>query len=284
MQASKPQQFEIALEKTKLDDLQKVIFKMRFISVLKTFELRCKLLAVFFHILRIFVTVGSLIVPALLSIQYSDTSASTSIKDPTSFAYEIYWATWVISLLVTTSNGILSVFKIDKKYYFLHTTMEQLRSEGWQYLELSGRYSGFYTPGIPPSHPNQFIYFCHSVEKIKMHQVEEEYFKLTDSTTQTNQQIAKSEGKSESLTNPLVHPTPKQSLEEIAKNLSPELLKQIKSMMFVDGESETNPQKKSSNFATATASAVPVSADMSAQSSAEKGLLRSPSSAEMSEN
>lgn len=272
MQVGKAEQFETALEKTKLDDLQKIIFKMRFIYVLRTFEFRCKLLAVLFHILRIFVTVGSLIVPALLSIQYSDTSASSSIKDPESFAYEIYWATWVISLLVTTSNGIMSVFKIDKKYYFLHTTMEQLRSEGWQFLELSGRYSGFFTPGISPSHINQFIYFCHAVEKIKMHQVEEEYFKLTDSTAQTNQQVAKAEGKSESLTNPLVHPTPKQSLEEIAKSLPPELLKQIKSMMFVDGESETNPQKKSS-AAAATASSVPVSADMSAQSSAEKGLL-----------
>ncbi len=283
MQEGKVEQFETAVDKTKLDELQKIIFKMRFIYVLRTLEFRCKLLAVLFHALRIFVTVGSLIVPALLSIQYSDTSASTSIKDPDSFAYEIYWATWVISLLVTTSNGIVSVFKIDKKYYFLHTTMEQLRSEGWQYLELSGRYSGFYTPGTAPTHLNQFIYFCHAVEKIKMHQVEEEYFKLTDSTTQTGQPATKPDGKSESATNPLVHPTPKQSLEEIAKSLPPELLRQIKSMMSVDGESEVNPQKKSSNQTTATAPTMPVSADMSASSSAEKGLLRSSSNAEMSE-
>jgi len=278
MEVGKAEQFQTALDKTKLDELQKVIFKMRFIYILKIFEFRCKLLAVLFHTLRIFVTVGSLIVPALLSIQYSDTSASTSIKDPESFAYEIYWATWVISLLVTTSNGIMSVFKIDKKYYFLHTTMEQLRSEGWQFLELSGRYSGFYTPGTAPTHGNQFIYFCHAVEKIKMHQVEEEYFKLTDSTSQTGQPTIKADGKSESATNPLVHPTPKQSLEEIAKNLPPELLRQIKSMMLLDGDAE---EKKKSNGGSATAPSVSVPADMPSSSTAQKSLLQSASYAEM---
>ena len=263
----KAELFELALQKTSLDDLQKIIFMERFIRVLQSFERRCLWVAYFFHLLRILISVGSLIVPALLSIQYSDTSANTSIKDPKSFAYEIYWATWVISLLVTTSNGVVSVFKIDKKYFFLHTTMEQLRSEGWQYLELSGRYSGFHTPGKIPSHENQFIYFCHAVEKIKMHQVEEEYFKLTDSQTQV-QTTGKTDGKSESKENPLIHPTPA-SLEEIAKNLPPELKKQLKSMAKVDG---------------ATAPPLPMSTDVQTTGKREGTFLRSPSDAQMSEN
>ena len=272
--------FRIALQKTNLDELKKIIFQERFLQVLTTFESRCFRLDWFFHTLRILVTVGSLIVPALLSIQYSDTSASTSIKDPDSFAYEIYWATWVISLLVTTSNGIVSVFKIDKKYYFVHTTMEQLRSEGWQYLELSGRYSGFHTPGTKPTHENQFVYFCHAVEKIKMHQIEEEYFKLTDSHHQAG--TAKQEGKQETKENTLVHPTPQASLEEIAKNLPPELLKQLKSFVQVDGvspESDANTQKKG-----ATVPSLPMSAELSSASLAEKGLLRSPSDTQVSES
>jgi hypothetical protein len=261
-----PDTFHLALQKTKLDELKKIIFQERFIEVLKTFERRCWRIALFFHLLRILVSVGSLIVPALLSIQYSDTSASTSIKDPESFAYEIYWATWVISLLVTTSNGVVSVFKIDKKYYFLHTTMEQLRSEGWQYLELSGRYSGFHTPGATPTHENQFIYFCHAVEKIKMHQVEEEYFKLTDSHAHAQ---PKQDGKPESKENPLIHPTPQASLEEIANSLPPELKRQLKSIAFVDG---------------ATAPAMPVSGDVQTSAPPQKTLLRVPSNTQVSEN
>jgi hypothetical protein len=265
MPKARAQTFELALQKTKLDELQKIIFQERYIQVLRTFERRCFRISIFFHILRILVSVGSLIVPALLSIQYSDTSASTSIKDPDSFAYEIYWATWVISLLVTTSNGVVSVFKIDKKYYFLHTTMEQLRSEGWRYLELSGRYSGYHTPGKTPSHENQFIYFCHAVEKIKMHQVEEEYFKLTEVAGHGNQ---KQDAKPENKENPLYHPTPQASLDELSKNLPPELRRQLKSIIQVDG---------------ALAPTLSVSADLQAESTKERTLLRVPSDAEMSE-
>ncbi len=96
---------------------------------------------------------------------------------------QIYWVTWGISLLVTISNGILTLFKIDKKYYFLHTTYEQLQSEGWQFLELTGRYSGILNRHKRiPTHANQFLYFCYAIEKIKMKQVEEEYFKLSEPT------------------------------------------------------------------------------------------------------
>jgi hypothetical protein len=268
MSKARPETFELALQKTKLDDLQKIIFQQRFIQVLKAFEKRCWHISWFFHLLRILISVGSLIVPALLSIQYADTSTTSSIKDPESFAYEIYWATWVISLLVTTSNGIVSVFKIDKKYFFLHTTMEQLRSEGWQYLELSGRYSGFHTPTKTPTHENQFIYFCHAVEKIKMHQVEEEYFKLTDSHAH-NTTATKQDGKVEMKDNPLYHPTPQASLEELAKTLPLELRKQLKSVIQVDG---------------AIAPSLSVSADLQAASTQEKSLLRVPSNTQVSEN
>ncbi len=173
--------FELAIHESSLSSLQKSILRERYLRVLRHFEQRCFRIALLFHTTRFIVTVGSLLVPALLSIQYSDTSNSTTIQDPDSFAYEIYWATWVISLLVTTSNGVLSTFKVDKKYYFLHTTLEFMRSEGWQYFQLSGRYNGHYTPGLKATHENQFVHFCHAVERMKIKQVEEEYYKLTDS-------------------------------------------------------------------------------------------------------
>lgn len=172
---------------TTISDFQKLLITNRFILLLAEYERRCFLLSVYFHTSHIIVTVGSLIVPALLSIQYTDTSSGSNNAswDSQEFSYQIYWGTWVISLLVTIANGILALLKIDKKYYFLHTTLEHLRSEGWQYLELSGRYSGFFTPHEAPTHMNQFIYFCHVIEKIKMKQVEEEYYKLNESQAPT---------------------------------------------------------------------------------------------------
>ena len=271
------QSFAEAIQKTGLEDLQKLILHQRFLSVVKNFESRCYTFSILFHVMRILVSIGSLIVPALLSIQYSNTSSTTTIKDPDSFAYEIYWATWVISLLVTTSNGILTVFKIDKKYYFLHTTKEQLRSEGWQYLELSGRYSGFYTPGKVSSHSNQFIYFCHAIEKIKMHQVEEEYFKLTEPASQL-QVTQGTDSKSDKKENPLVHPTPQASLDEIAKNLPPELRKQLISMVLVDGGTHQSDAAKPERDAkteakTETHTAVSVPGGLPTTSSSERILV-----------
>jgi hypothetical protein len=73
----------------------------------------------------------------------------------------------------------MSLFKLDKKYFFIHTTLELLTSEGWQYIGLSGRYSPKDAP-VPPTHENQFLIFFHMAEKIKMRQVEEEYWKFTD--------------------------------------------------------------------------------------------------------
>jgi hypothetical protein len=75
--------------------------------------------------------------------------------------------------------------KVDKKYYFMHTLLEQLRSEGWQFMTLTGRYALYRHNDISGglSHDLAFGLFCHMVEKIKMHQVEEEYYKLTDDYT-----------------------------------------------------------------------------------------------------
>jgi hypothetical protein len=162
-----------------LTQYQKLLLHARYVHVLDEFRARCSYYSWLFHCSRIIVTVGSLLVPALLSVQYSN----STIIQTASIESQVYWITWGISLLVTISNGILTLFKIDKKYYFLNTTYEQLKSEGWQYLELTGRYSGILNKRKrAPTHANQFLYFCYAIEKIKMKQVEEEYFKLSEPT------------------------------------------------------------------------------------------------------
>lgn len=177
--------FEIILTDLQgLSNLQKNIVRERYLRVLADFDRRCMMYSGIYHVGHFVITVGSLIVPALMSIQYADTGASTIAN----YQAIIYWVTWVISLLVTTCNGVITLFKVDKKYYFLHTTAERLRSEGWQYFELTGRYSGqLIQYEMLPTHANQFIFFSHAVEKIKMKQIEEEYYKQED--THTNPQV-----------------------------------------------------------------------------------------------
>jgi len=174
-------ELERVLQGLDLSNVQKQIILSRYIHILEHLHKRVQMYNRVFYLGHTIITVGSLFVPALLSIQNSSTLGGTNSS------VNIYWATFIISLLVTTFNGILTLFKIDKKYYFLNTTLERLRTEGWQYMGLTGRYSGQLTHGEPPTHQNQFVYFTHQIEKIKMKQIEEEYYKSDEKTTQPPQ-------------------------------------------------------------------------------------------------
>jgi len=160
-----------------IDNNQKLIIKHRFTSLLQEYGDRSWKYSISFHTLRITITIGSLIVPAILSVQFTGSQTSESI----------YWIVWFLSLLVTISNALVTLLKVDKKYYTLNTVFHHIVSEGWLYIELSGKYSGYKTPGETPTHKNQFVFFCHSLEKIRMKQVEDEYFKLTEINNNANQ-------------------------------------------------------------------------------------------------
>lgn len=188
-----PPPFETALATVPLSDLQRAVMMGRYVPLVSHLRNRTLHISLMFHTSRIIITVGSLIVPALLSIQgVSNTNVN------------IYWGTWVVSLFVTICNALVALFKFDKRYYYLHTILEQMISEGWQYIELTGKYSMLHAPHTTSTHENQFVYFCHAVEKIRMRQVEEEYYKIAESQNQNTQ--VKSGGKEIAL----IPPTPQQ--------------------------------------------------------------------------
>jgi hypothetical protein len=161
--------------------------KQRFIFILHNFQKRAVLYARFYYFGHFIVTVGSLIVPALLSIQYT----SKNSLDPTNFDERIYWATWILSLLVTIFNGILTLFNVDKKYFIFQILLEKLKSEAYQYFTLSGRYtsknigigvgsgrgSACASANGDNQHFKQLALFSHQIEKIIQKQVDEEFSK-----------------------------------------------------------------------------------------------------------
>jgi hypothetical protein len=158
-------------ERLDIEPYKKSVLQERYLAVLQNFQLRADRLSILFYNSRIIVTVGSILIPAFLSIQGQGTEQQI----------QLYWTTWLLSLVVSICNGLLTLFKLDKKYFFINTTLELLHSEGWQYIGLSGRYAPKDAP-VPPTHENQFLIFFHMAEKIKMRQVEEEYWKFTDTS------------------------------------------------------------------------------------------------------
>lgn len=204
------------IDKLELAELQKDIMKERFVNLIINTRTRASRVSIIYHAGHVIVTVGSLFVPALLSIQYSGMGSSQGQQSQNTFSTNIYWTTWVISVLVTIFNGVLTLFKVDKKYLYLHTNLERLESEGWQYAELSGRYSGFNTPGEKATHTNQFIFFCHKIEKIRMQQIDDEFHPIAEPTnTNTNTVVASQEDKK---LDSIIPPTPLNPLQ-ITKNV-----------------------------------------------------------------
>ena len=224
--------FQNILNDIEISEIQKHIIRTRYLNIVEDFQRRSRNYSCIFFSGHFIITVGSLFVPALLSIQNSDKSFTFTGNDNSdkSFTVEVYWVTFVISLLVTIFNGVLTLFKVNKKYYSLHTSLERLRSEGWQYFSLTGRYANNYNNST--THLNQFVYFIHYIEKIKMKQVEEEYYKAEVADTLHNGQQAFQE---------LYHPSPDQPLHTMAN--IPEPVKEavnsiIKSQHTIEKASE----------------------------------------------
>ena len=109
-------------------------------------------------------TTGSILLPAILSLGQMDPA-----KLPKHFDQITYWSSWTISLMVTASNGFLQLFSLDKNYFEYALTTEQLKTEGWQFFQLSGKYEDDET------HKEAYKAFSKSIENIKRKQVEKEY-------------------------------------------------------------------------------------------------------------
>jgi hypothetical protein len=175
---------EKSLQKVSLTENLRESLTARYITLLHDYYTRKKRYSCSFHLLRTIVTVGSLIVPSVLSVQYTSGNVT---EQGAMLSSEVYWIVWTLSLFVTISNGIMSLLKMDKKYHSLHTTFEQLLSEGWQYVHLSGKY---FTEGVNPStHETQFPIFCFYIEKVRMKQIEDEYYKTVEQGS-SNSEIA----------------------------------------------------------------------------------------------
>ena len=142
----------------------KSIIKHRFLDEISYYEQKRDHTKKYYNGFRFIVTTGSILLPAILSMGQMDPN-----KLPKHFDMISYWASWTISLLVTASNGFLQLFSLDKNYFSYSMVVEQLKTEGWQFFGLSGKYEDY------PNHQSAYKNFSKSVEGIKRKQVEQEF-------------------------------------------------------------------------------------------------------------
>ena len=143
----------------------KEIIKARFVEEVSYYEKKRDHTKRYYNIFRFVVTIGSIFLPAILSMGQMDPT-----KLPKNFDQVTYWSSWSISLMVTISNGFLQLFSLDKNYFNYALVVEQLKTEGWQFFGLSGKYEEY------PKHDiKSYKEFCKAVENIKRKQIETEF-------------------------------------------------------------------------------------------------------------
>lgn len=152
-----------------LSDNQKKIIEYRFVKIVCNIELQMKRTAFLYNVLSLFTTVGSILVPALISIQDKPSDIDATQEEVDEHNNRIYWAGWGVSLLVTISNGIIKLFSIDKTYITRHLRYNDFKKEGWLFLQLAGHYKDFRT------HSEAFSTFSYNIEMIKYNQIHEEF-------------------------------------------------------------------------------------------------------------
>lgn len=166
-----------------VEDYQKKIIEQRYLKQVSLYDRKSRIAEFFYIFLSIFVTIATIILPALLSIQEIHYSNDEEIDKK--FKMKIYWTTWVISLLITISNGLVQFLNLHKQFISFNQTKEKLLSEGWHYFELSGNYKN-------KTHSNAFIDFCEEVEKIKKLQVDKELMFINGTSDKKNKKEIKS--------------------------------------------------------------------------------------------
>ena len=131
-------------------ETDKSILKSRFLGEVLNYENRRNYTKKYYNAFRFIVTTGSILLPAVLSMGQMDPA-----KLPKNFD--------------TISNGFLQLFSLDKNYFEFALTTEQLKTEGWQFFQLSGKYEDC------EDHKEAYKPFSKSIENIKRKQVEKEF-------------------------------------------------------------------------------------------------------------
>ena len=151
--------------------LQKLVLVNRYIKVVESMDIKTKNTSNIYHILSLLITVGSILVPSLLSIQekpfkYTEIEGEGTIEEQ---AHNVFWVTFVISLIVSMANGIIKLFSIDQTYIIRHLRYNDLRREGWLFFLLAGPYLKY------SNHKKAIRAFIYNIEKIKTNQLKEEF-------------------------------------------------------------------------------------------------------------
>jgi len=139
-----------------LSDLQRRSLQTRWLDQVLWMESRVNRSQTMYYVLRLTTIIGGVIVPALVSLRLGGGTGAT-----------VGWVVFVISLLVAISAAVEGLFRFGERWRHYRRTSELLKSEGWQFFQLSGPFYDRYN-----SHAEAYRTFAARVEDISRLEVE----------------------------------------------------------------------------------------------------------------
>jgi hypothetical protein len=144
---------------------RKIIYK-RFVSQVMYYESAAANVSSQYNFLRLMITIGSMLLPTLQTIQGN--------KKVLAYDIYIYWSSIFVSLVIMVCNGLVSLFKLDRTYTLYNLTSEKLKKAGWNYIERSGDYQ-FNKDGTLANYSDNLIKFFNEIEQIKQQTTMKEF-------------------------------------------------------------------------------------------------------------
>lgn len=150
------QSLEKVIETLELSDLQKQFLRSRWLEQISWMGTRARNARNWYYRLRLTAIIGGIIVPILVSFNISDRNVALFLR----------WGTVGLSGVVAISSAVEEFFHYgDRWRHYRHTT-ESLKTQGWQFSQLSGLYSGY------QSHQEAFPHFSTQIEDILQRDVD----------------------------------------------------------------------------------------------------------------
>ena len=137
-----------------LPELNKEFMRARWLELVIWMDGKAKESVWWYRRLRLATIIGGVIVPALVSLNVGDDVAPL-----------VKTLTFIVSLVVALSAAVEEFFRYGERWRHYRRMTESLKSEGWQFLQLSGSYAN-------QTHVQAYPIFAARVEELSREEVD----------------------------------------------------------------------------------------------------------------
>ena len=141
-----------AINAVSLTEAQRVFMHQRYLKLVDSYVSKYAYIRMLHIFSKTFITVATVLIPTLLSV----------VKDANSeLGSTLQWLVLALSMAVTIVNGMAELFGISTMYAKYWLTIEAMQSEGWQFIQHTGKYARY------SSQSAAFSKFAYNLEKMQ---------------------------------------------------------------------------------------------------------------------